>query len=177
MKDYNLDGALCQRELAVGQSPNAQRVKAGITEASRSANLQGKPSIIVHGRSDTLIPVGFSSRPYFGVNKMVEGAKSRLSYIEVTNSQHFDAFLPLAGFDSRYIPLHVYYNQAMDMLYAHLKNGAALPASQVVRTTPRGLASDGKANPIKASMLPAIKTTPENADAIVFSNNVVTVPE
>ena len=36
------------------------------------------------------------------------------------------------------MPLHLYFNQAMDPMYDHLKNGTALPASQVVRTTPRG---------------------------------------
>ncbi|MES2069534.1 MAG: D-(-)-3-hydroxybutyrate oligomer hydrolase [Pseudomonadota bacterium] len=177
LTDYNVDGALCQRELAVGSSANALRVQAGMREAVRSGNLQGKPALIVHGRSDTLIPVGFSSRPYFGVNRMVEGGKSKLSYIEVTNGQHFDSFLPLAGFDSRFIPLHVYYTQAMDMMYAYLKNGTALPPSQVVRTTPRGADASGKANPISASNVPPILAAPAGADQITFANNVVTIPD
>ncbi|MBC7499110.1 MAG: D-(-)-3-hydroxybutyrate oligomer hydrolase, partial [Herminiimonas sp.] len=139
LKDYDIDGALCQRELAIGTSANAKRVQQGISEAVRTANLRGKPALIVHGRSDTLIPVAFSSRPYFGVNKIVEGAQSKLSYIEVTNGQHFDAFLGFPGFGNRYVPLHRYYVQAMDMMYANLKSGVALPPSQVVRTTPRGL--------------------------------------
>ena len=100
-KDYNIDGALCQRELAVGTSANAKRVQGGIAEAFRTANLRGKPAVIVAGRSDTLIPVAFASRPYFGVNHMVEGTGSRLSYIEITNGQHFDAFLASGRFASR----------------------------------------------------------------------------
>ena len=66
---------------------------------------------------------------------------AKLSYIEVTNAQHFDAFIgnaALPGFDTRFIPLHVYFNRAMDAMYDNLKNGKALPPSQVVRTTPRG---------------------------------------
>ena len=58
-----------------------------------TGNLRGKPTLIVHGRADALVPVNFSSRPYFGANKLVEGAASRLSYIEVLNGQHFDTFL------------------------------------------------------------------------------------
>lgn len=175
--DYNLDGALCQRELAKGTSGNAVRVKQGIAEVLRSGNLRGKPALIVHGRSDTLIPVAFSSRPYYGLNKMVEGSASRLAYIEVANGQHFDAFLPLAGFDARYVPVHYYFNQAMDMMYAHLKSGTALPQSQVVRATARGVDGAGKANPISLANLPAIKTTPAAGDMIVFNNNVLTIPD
>lgn len=176
VQNYNFDGALCQRELATGTSANARLVQAGIAEASRSGNLHGKPALIVHGRADTLVPVAFSSRPYFGVNRMVEGAASKLSYIEVTNGQHFDAFLPFPGFDARYIPLHVYLNQALDMLYANLKTGAALPASQVVRTVPRGL-NGALANPITGANVPAIRTVPDAADRITFANNVVSIPD
>ncbi len=89
--------------------------------------------------SDTLLPVAFTGRPYFGMNKIVEGASSKLSYIEVTNAQHFDAFLGFPGYAERLVPLHRYFVQAMDMMYANLKTGAALPDSQVVRTVPRGL--------------------------------------
>ena len=41
----------------------------------------------------------------------------------MTNAQHFDAFIPFSGFDTRFVPLHVYFTQAMDAMYAHLKNG------------------------------------------------------
>ena len=69
-QDYNIDGALCQRELMTGTSPNAQRVQLGVKQVQKSANLQGKPAIIVHGRSDTLVPTNFSSRPYYAQNKV-----------------------------------------------------------------------------------------------------------
>jgi hydroxybutyrate-dimer hydrolase len=177
VKDYNADGAFCQRELAVGTSANAKRAQQGILEASRSGNLQGKPALIVHGRSDTLVPVGFASRPYYGVNQIVEGAKSKLSYIEVTNAQHFDAFLAVPGFNSRYVPLHVYFNQALDMMYANLKSGAALPPSQVVRTVPRAVDAANVLSPLGAANVPGIKLAPAAGDRIGFGNNVVTIPE
>ena len=172
--DYNVAGALCLRELAIGSSANALRVQQGIKEVLRTANLQGKPAIIVHGRDDTLVPVNFTSRPYFGLNKIVEGSRSRLSYIEVANAQHFDAFLGFPGYNARLVPLHRYFIQAMDLMYANLKSGAALPASQVVRTVPRGL-TGAVANPITPANVPPIQAAPAAADQITFSNNVVTV--
>jgi len=174
--DFNIDGALCLRKLWTGTDVNAQRVQSGINEVKHGGNLHGKPAIIVHGRADTLLPPAFTSRPYFGANKMVEGTASKLSYIEVTNGQHFDSFIQLlAGYDTRAIPLHRYFIQAMDMMYANLKNGTQLPASQVVRTTPRG-GTAGAAPAITASNVPPIATTPAAADAITFANNTVTIP-
>lgn len=174
--DYNSAGALCLRQLATGTDANAVRVKKGISEVLRSANLRGKPAIIVHGRSDTLVPVAFTSRPYFGLNKIVEGAASKLSYIEVANAQHFDAFLGFPGYSQRLVPLHRYFVQAMDMMYANLKTGAALPASQVVRTVPRGLTGTA-VNPITAANVPPIQPVAAAADQITFANNVVTVAD
>jgi hydroxybutyrate-dimer hydrolase len=97
------------RELFTGTSANALRVQQGIKEVVRSANLRGKPALIVHGRADTLVPVAFTSRPYFGLNKIVEGSASKLSYIEVANAQHFDAFLGFPGYADRLVPLHRYF--------------------------------------------------------------------
>ena len=92
-----------------------------------NGNLRGKPTIIVSGRSDALVPVNNNSRAYTAYNRVVEGASTKLRYIEVTNGQHFDTFLPFSGFDTRFVPLHPYFNQAMDAMYAHLKSGSALP--------------------------------------------------
>ena len=174
--DYNTAGALCLRNLLTGTDANSARVKQGIAEVLRNANLRGKPAIIVHGRSDTLVPVSFTSRPYFGLNKIVEGSASKLSYIEVANAQHFDAFLGFPGYSHRLLPLHRYFVQAMDMMYANLKTGAALPASQVVRTIPRGL-NGAVANPITAANVPPIQSVAAAADQITFSNNVVTIAD
>jgi hydroxybutyrate-dimer hydrolase len=177
--DFNADGALCLRNLWTASDPNATRVKSGVAEILRSANLRGKPAIIVHGRADTLVPPAFTSRPYFGLNKIVEGAASKLSYIEVTNAQHFDAFIDnaaLPGYDSTFVPLHYYFIQAMDRMYAHLTTGAALPPSQVVRTTPRG-GTPGQAPQITTANVPSIAQTPATADLITFSNNTVVIPD
>ncbi len=176
MQDYNFDGALCLRNLVTNIASPAQ---AGIAEVRKTGNLRGKPAVIVHGRSDALVPVNHSSRPYFGNNRIVEGAASKLNYYEVTNAQHFDAFIGnalLAGYDTRYVPLHRYLIQALDLMYAHLNTGAALPPSQVVRTTPRG-GIPGAAPAITAANVPPIPAMPASGNAITFSNNVLTIPE
>jgi hydroxybutyrate-dimer hydrolase len=185
--DMNLDGALCLRNLvgpldplALVDTAMAQRLKTGLDETRRSGNLQGKPAVIVHGRDDALLPASHTSRPYYALNRKVEGAASKLRYIEVTNAQHFDSFIGLPtilpGYDSRYIPLHVYLNRAMDAVWANLTIGTALPASQVLRTVPRG-GTAGAAPAITAANVPPIAATPAAADAISFSANVLTIPE
>ena len=178
--DFDLDGALCLRNLVAGSTPGALKLQAGVDETRRNGNLRGKPAIIVHGRSDALLPVSHTSRPYFALNKRVEGAASKLSYLEVTNAQHFDTFIGaptvLPGYDTRYIPLHVYLNRALDAMYAHLKNGTALPPSQVVRTLPRG-GTPGSAPAITAANVPAVAQQPAAGDAIVFAGTTVTIPD
>ena len=177
--DFNADGAVCLRKLWTGSDVNATRVKTGVAETHRTANLRGKPAIIVHGRSDTLVPPAFTSRPYFGLNKIVEGTASQLSYIEVTNAQHFDAFIDnaaLPGYDSMYVPLHYYLLQALDRMYAHLTTGAPLPPSQVVHTTPRG-GTPGQAPQITTANVPAIAQSPAAGNQITFSNNTVVIPD
>ena len=133
----------------------------------------------MQGRDDALLPVNHNSRPYLGLNKVVEGGASKLSYLEVTNAQHFDTFIGssfFAGYDTRYVPLHLYLVRALDAMYANLKSGTALPQSQVVRTIPRG-GAPGAAPAITAANVPAFVAPPAAANAITVSGNIVTVPD
>jgi len=139
-----------------------------------TARLRGKPAIIAHGRSDALVPVNHSSRAYYGTNQLVEGAgHRRLSYIEVTNAQHFDAFLGFSGYAENFIPLHVYLIRALNDMYDHLTAGRSLPPSQVVRTTPRGTG----APTITAANVPPIKKYPAFRDRIWFIKNTLYIPD
>ena len=173
--DYNIDGANCLRALFTSTAANAVATRASIEQVKRTGNLRGKPAVIVHGRADTLLPVNHSSRPYYALNKLADSS-SRLAYYEVTNAQHFESFLGFAGYDTRLVPLHRYFIQAMDIVYANLRNNTAIPASQVVRTTPRG-GSPGAAPAITAANVPPIAATPAAADAITFVANVLTIPD
>jgi len=178
LEDFNFDGAWCLRRFFTGPGADALRVRFGIAQVKRSGNLREKPAIIVHGRADNLVPVNHSSRPYFGLNRMVEGRDSNLRYYEVTNAQHFEAFLPLAGYDARFVPLHVYGIQALNLMYDHLKNGTALPPSQLVRTIPRGDPPGPEPVPaITLANVPPIAQHPAPGDRIRFRNNTVHVPD
>ena len=166
-RDMNLDGALCLRSVITGVDPVSgrplqgdllekhRRVQRGLAETHMTANLRGKPAVIVNGRADALLPPNFTSRAYVGRNKAVEPG-SRLQYYEVTNAQHLDVLNGVAGFDSRYVPLNVYFIQALNLMWDHLKRGRALPPSQVVRTRPREQ-KDGKTVPLAAANVPPIE--------------------
>jgi hydroxybutyrate-dimer hydrolase len=184
LADYDLDGALCLRSLATGKDPvtgaaltgdllaQSQRVQAGIAAVQRSGNLQHKPAILVQGRADTLVPINHASRAYYAANKVIEGASSQVSLFEIQNAQHFDGFLPFPSYAAALVPLHRYFIQSMDLMYAHLKTGVPLPASQVVRTSPRQSASTA----LGPSNVPPISATPAAGDQITFSGSTVTVP-
>jgi hydroxybutyrate-dimer hydrolase len=167
--DASFAGAACLRAQwtsgALTSSVDAIRV---------NANLHGKPTIIVQGRADALVPVNHASRPYLGMNQLVEGRASNLSFYEVTNAQHFDAFLGVAGFDTRFVPLHYYNLQALNLMWSHLKNGTPLPPSQVIRTIPR-VGVPGFALPLSTVNLPAIAASP-GVNAITVANGAVNVP-
>ena len=75
----------------------------------------------------------------------------------------------------QFAPLHYYFVQAMDNMYAHLTSGAPLLPSQVVRPTPRGLAAYDAAN--VPALLPPPSLTPAAGDRIFFANGVLSIPE
>jgi hydroxybutyrate-dimer hydrolase len=180
LQDFNVDGAICLRGLLEGTSDDARALQGGLSAVRRNGNLRGRPAIIVHGRDDVLLPVNHTSRPYTALNKAVEGGGSRLSYIEVTNAQHFDAFIGLPtvlpGYDTRYVPLHLYLIRALDAMWAHLKTGAPLPPSQVVRTVARGGVA-GAAPAITAANVPPIASAPAAGDVITMSGSTLQVPD
>lgn len=190
--DGSLDGMLCLHDLVKGTdtvtgatlagdaAARSQRVRDGIAEVLMSGQLRGRPVVIVAGRSDTLLPVNHTARPYVAFNSQVEGSTSGVRYYEVMNGQHFDAFNPgvggVAGYDTLFVPMHHYMNQALDLVWAHLYEKAPLPPSQVVRTVPRG-GMPGAAPAITAANVPAIAAAPAGADAITAASGSLAVPD
>lgn len=182
LADQSLDGFLCLRSLATGVdavsgsalsgtlAAQSARVRAGMAEATATGNLHGKPAIIVHGRSDTLIPVNFASRAYLGLNATVEGGASKLRYVEVTNANHFDSFSNVLP--ANIVPLHVYLFRALDAMLASLRGSAALPPSQVVRTVTR----PDNTSLITTANLPPIVAAPAAGDVISVTGTTVAVP-
>jgi hydroxybutyrate-dimer hydrolase len=192
--DGALDGLLCLRSMVTGKDPvtgdaltgtalsNSQRVRAGMADVLLAGNLRGKPVILIQGRSDTLLPVNHASRAYAAFNSKVEGASSGLRYYEILNGNHFDAFLAnfadargVNGYDALLVPVHYYFINGMDLMWAKLQNGTALPPSQVVRTTPRGGLA-GAAPAITTANVPKIAATPAAGDVITTSAGTINVP-
>ncbi len=188
--EQNLAGALCLRRLATGlgddgsrldraERRNHKRVQDGVEDIRANGDLNGRPAIFVTGRADAILPPNHASRAYVGRNRLVEGNNSRLSYYEITNAQHLDNFNRFGGFDSRFIPLHYYFIQALNMMYQHLTEGTPLPKSQVVHTIPRGTGAPA----LTAANVPAIAATPLADDRILFNfdaalkKHVVLIPE
>jgi hydroxybutyrate-dimer hydrolase len=183
LADQGLDAFLCLRAMSTGVDPvsgralegerlaQSQRLQAGVAQVLASGNLHGKPAIVVQGRSDAMVPPNHGARAYVGLNSLVEGAGSRLRYIEVSNANHFDIFA--STLPSAIVPLHPYLFEALDAMYAHLKTGAPLPPSQVVRTLPRwsGL------QPMTRLNLPHVQPAVDARDRILASPGVLSIPD
>jgi hydroxybutyrate-dimer hydrolase len=77
------------------------------------------------------------------------------------------------AFAADYIPLHVYFNEGLDRLHAHLTEGTALPPSQVVHTVPRGSAE----TPLTRDNVPVIENRPGKDSRITFTGSLLKIPE
>ena len=194
VQDLNFDGARCFRYLATGDSSlldggagpkdrrRFRRVQRGIGETLTTGDLHGTPAIILTGRSDALVFPNYHSRPYYGLNQVIEGEDSRLSYIEVVNAQHFEAFIstlwvdPVTG-EVQFVPLHYYLFQALDWMRDYLREQRdSLPPSQVVRPEPRGLKAY-EASDVDSGLLPRIQAVPAPGDRIEFSGQTLRIPK
>jgi hydroxybutyrate-dimer hydrolase len=99
--------------------------------------------------------------------------RSKLPYIEVANAQHFDAFLGLPDFAGRLVPLHCYYIQAMDLMYANLKTGAGRPGRAHHAA---GLERSSRQSDQRGQCI-ADESGSRRGRQITFSGNLVTVAE
>ncbi|MGH9246762.1 MAG: 3-hydroxybutyrate oligomer hydrolase family protein [Acidimicrobiales bacterium] len=181
-QDQNLDGARCLRSLwdgdfGGGADPElrraSRRLHYSIGAVLTGADLGGRPAVIVTGRADAIVAPNHASRPYYGRNQQVEGEASGLRYYEVLNAQHLDALNSLPGFDTRFVPLHVYLIRALDLVYDRLTTGTPLPPSQVVRAVPR---AGGALTPFTPANLPPVTSAPPAGDVITFDGDLLVIP-
>jgi hydroxybutyrate-dimer hydrolase len=112
------------------------RLREGIAATRAGPPSAGLPVVVIHGTADGLVPMAFSSAPYVAAAR---AAGRDVRYWQVTNAQHFDAFLGLPDYAARYVPLLPYVHAALDRVSAHLDGGAALPADAVIHARPRGV--------------------------------------
>ena len=130
-----IDTLQCLRKLWTGCDAAAQRVRQSVAETRAGVPGAGLPVTIVHGADDGLVPAALSSAPYVA---MARAAGRDVSYWRVANAQHFDAFLALPTMGPRYVPLLPYIYAALDRTWAHLHDGAPMPADALIATVPRG---------------------------------------
>jgi hydroxybutyrate-dimer hydrolase len=181
----DLGAALCFRSLTTGtfypkqnsveaRWSNFNLVQAGVAEVRAKGNLRGKPSIILHGRCDALIPPNHSSRPYYGLNQSVEKGRSRLSYIEVVNGNHFDHFIPQFGPKSL-VPMHYYFERALTLMRKHLLDpgNSPLPPSQVVPATAN---HKPWTQETYKQDLPDIQIEPQDKNRIAYCERILSIP-
>ena len=183
-QDLNLEAVLCFRNLITGkdifgnelkghQLEKHKKISKGISEIKATGNLRGKPTIIVHGRSDAVVSPNHTSRPYFGVNKKLEKTSSKLHYYEVTNAHHLDLFNAFDGLNSRFINLQYYLKKSLDLMKNHLEKNIPLPPSQVIKTSPRQIKQE-KLLDVDYSNLPDIVSDPGDNE-IEFKNGEVVI--
>lgn len=194
--DHNLDADLCffamskygknkLQELGIldqyKDNGDYDRVQNGIVEAQLNGNLQSKPAIIFQGRADQVVAPNHSGRAYFARNRQVEKARDTVVYWEVEDGHHLEmlAFLLApAGttpqYKHRYAYNHPYFEKAVELMFDHLAKGTALPPSQVIRTTPM---TESGEEQITATMFGPIQQSPGAGDAIVWEDNVLSIPD
>jgi hydroxybutyrate-dimer hydrolase len=156
--------------ISAAEQAVAARVKTGMSEVRVTGNLRGKPTVIVQGRADALLPVNHASRPYVALSRRVDAAAD-LHYYEVTDANHFDALVTF--YPRVLVPLVVYGRRALDLMYARLATGAALPPSQVVRAQARASA----AATLTDANVPPIAATPAAGDTITLGAGSIAVPD
>lgn len=180
--DMNLDGALRLRRLVTGCDEQLKpligeelvlhhRIVKGMEDIKVCGNLGNCPALIVTGRSDAVLPINHTSRPYVAANAIMEKGNSSLRYYEVTSAHHVDALNMLyknpetCDSPMDFAPLHVMYIKALDLMVEHLKQAKPLPPSQVIRP----------AAPYET--MPDIEENPLPEHRIIFRDNTLFIPE
>lgn len=179
--DQNFAGHLCLRQLWTGNHEASKRVKKGVQAVQLNAKKLQTPAIILHGRADAIIPVNHSSRPYYmqsHIRSISEDAVSihahPVTYIEVLNTQHLDALNAIIpAYKTRYVGLHYYFSQAMDLMYDHLSKGSRLPDTQVIQPETRESADAW----LQHAHYPALMRTVPDHCQFKLKGQHLTVPE
>lgn len=134
-EDPTADGLDVMRSLWTGSGLASLTLRTAVAATAASRPRPQLPIIIAHGECDGLLPIAFASGAYVDALDMVG---QRPVYWRVPHAQHFDAFLSLAEFGNRHVPLMPYGYAALDALLAHLTHHVPLPSSHRFATAARG---------------------------------------
>ncbi|MEO5560556.1 MAG: 3-hydroxybutyrate oligomer hydrolase family protein, partial [Dokdonella sp.] len=141
--DPTAPGIDCLRALWTGSGADAQALRMSVAATVTSIPRTGLPIIVAQGEDDGLLPIAFNAQAYVAA---LENAGRQTVFWRVPHAQHFDAFLAVPAFGDRYVPLLPYGYAALDRMWAHLAQRAALPKSQRFETVPRGAGPLGTSN-------------------------------
>ncbi|MCX7552475.1 3-hydroxybutyrate oligomer hydrolase family protein [Marinicella sp. S1101] len=161
--DFGLSSQLCFADLR-----HTSAMQTALQKIMAQPHKNKLPTIILHGQDDGTVAVNHTSRAYYHRNQSADHQNTSLKYYEIQNAQHFDAFLAYPGFKEKYVPMHPYFEQAMEMMLNHLRHGSSLPPSQVIPTQPRGQNND-----LEALHVPVIRQQAEKT--ITLSNNQLVI--
>ena len=131
--DPAFNGLMCLRRMF--DAHGYPTLDASIAATETKPPRKGLPVLVLHGLDDGLIPEAFSSAPYVASAK---AAGSTIAYWQITNAQHFDAFLGLPAYGARYAAMLPYVYRALDNVWAHLDSGAPLTGDAVIEAVGRG---------------------------------------
>ncbi|GAA6153516.1 3-hydroxybutyrate oligomer hydrolase family protein [Pseudoteredinibacter isoporae] len=125
----------------------SKTVQDNINALSLNGDVHGKPTLILHGNHDSLVGPNHNSRGYMALRADRFPKRDNVRYIEINHGQHFDALLSWPEFRQQLVPMHYYYERAMDAMWQHLHHAKPLPASQFINSQ--------AAQPLTAQQLPA----------------------
>lgn len=145
--DPALSGLQCLRAMLAGSDARSPALDTAMNAVRATAKPRSANVLIVHGGSDALIPIDFTSRPYVAAAQ-ANAANVRLWEIE--RAQHFDAFL-IAPALSDLVPLLAYTYAGLDRIAAVLDGQAQLPETTLIRPRQRTAGTALKADEL---MLP-----------------------
>lgn len=171
-----LDDALALRCLATGRGGDGNRISKGMAEIRASARSRGHPTVVLHGRCDSLINVEHNSRAYFAAAMSSDTDTRNWRYYEHDTGQHFEALLMVPGLSQRFNPLRPSFFQSLELMRQHLFRRAPLPPSQVVRKAlPQETGDDGLA--IRSEVSPGGIRTEADENGILSDGKVLVIPE
>jgi hydroxybutyrate-dimer hydrolase len=181
LADWNLDGALCLRNLVTGSDAKALALQAGHgrdpaqrQSARQAGDHRARPRRRAAAGEPHLAAL-YRAEPQVSRARQPAVATSRSP--TPSTSTPSSACPPCCPATTpATCPLHVYLNRALDAVYEHLRHGKPLPASQVVRTTPRGGSPGSRAGAHRRQRA-ADPASPAQADAIGMHGNTLVIPD
>ncbi|WP_299775756.1 3-hydroxybutyrate oligomer hydrolase family protein [uncultured Pseudoteredinibacter sp.] len=111
-----------------------KQLQNNLKSLALSGDIDKKPAIIIHGSHDSLVGPNHNARAYMVLRAKRFPDRDNVRYIEIDNGQHFDALLSFPEFRQDLVPMHVYFERALDAMWQHLQHGNALPAHQRVHS-------------------------------------------